>query len=70
MVLTQISSQVSRAAEIVGRLKTFSRKTDFSREVININHCIHSVNKIIGRQLTLQNIDFIFAWEYWVRVTE
>ncbi len=59
MVLKEISTQVSRAAEIVGRLKTFSRKADFSREVIDINHCICSVNKIIGRQLALQNIDLI-----------
>ena len=59
MVLTEISSQVSRAAEIVGRLKTFSRKADFSREVININDCARSVNKIIGRQVTLQGIDLV-----------
>ncbi len=59
MVLDEISAQVSRAAEIVGRLKTFSRKADFAREVIDINHCVRSVNKIIGRQITLQNIDLI-----------
>ncbi len=59
MVLNQISTQVSRAAEIVGRLKTFSRKADFSREVIQVNDCIRAVNKIIGRQITLQNIDLI-----------
>ena len=57
LVLFEISSQVSRAAEIVNRLKSFSRKADFAREVININNCIRSVNKIIGRQITLQNID-------------
>ncbi len=57
MVLHEISSQVSRAAEIVNRLKSFSRKADFAREVININNCIRSVNKIIGRQIALQNID-------------
>ncbi len=56
-VLTGISTQVSRAAEIIGRLKTFSRKADFSREVIDINTCIYSVNKIIGRQIALQNIN-------------
>jgi len=61
MVLTQISSQVTRASEIVGRLKTFSRKADFSREVISLNTCIRSVHKIIGRQITLQNIDFILC---------
>jgi C4-dicarboxylate-specific signal transduction histidine kinase len=59
MVLREISAQVSRAAEIVGRLKTFSRKADFSREVIDINQCARSVNKIIGRQITLQNIDLV-----------
>ncbi|MCP4023366.1 MAG: PAS domain S-box protein, partial [Desulfobacteraceae bacterium] len=57
MVLGEISTQVSRASEIVSRLKTFSKKADFAREVININDCIRSVNKIIGRQITLQNID-------------
>lgn len=59
MVITEISTQVSRASEIVGRLKTFSRKADFSREVIRINNCIRSVNRIIGRQITLQNIDLV-----------
>jgi PAS domain S-box-containing protein len=57
MVITEISSQVTRAAEIVNRLKKFARKADFTREVINVNNCIRSVNKIIGRQITLQNID-------------
>ncbi|HCY83550.1 MAG TPA: PAS domain-containing sensor histidine kinase [Desulfobacteraceae bacterium] len=57
MVLTEISAQVSRASEIVGRLKSFSRKADFAREVISLNRCIRSVHKIVGRQLALQNID-------------
>ncbi len=58
-VLREISAQVTRAAEIVNRLKNFSRKAGFSREVIDINHCVRSVNKIIGRQIALQNIDLI-----------
>lgn len=57
-VLAEISAQVTRATEIVGRLKSFSRKADFSREVIDINACARSVHKIIGRQITLQNIGF------------
>lgn len=61
MVLDQISNQVTRASEIVGRLKTFSRKADFSREVIDINTCVHSINKIIGRQIALQNIELILT---------
>ena len=56
MVAGEISAQVSRAAEIVGRLQTFSRKADFSREITHVNDCIRSVNRIIGRQITLQNI--------------
>ncbi len=59
MIVTEISTQVSRAAEIVGRLKSFSRKADFSREITDINLCIQTVSKIIGRQITLQNIDLI-----------
>lgn len=56
-VLTEISNQVTRAAEIVSRLKNFSRKVDFSREMVNVNTSILSVHKIIGRQIALQNID-------------
>ena len=52
----EISSQVTRSAEIIQRLKTFSRKSDFAREIIDINNCIKSVNNIVGRQLKLQNI--------------
>lgn len=56
MVSKEISEQVTRAAGIVGRLKKFSRKSDFSREIININNCIRSVCRIIDRQLLLQKI--------------
>ncbi len=56
IVLREISGQVTRASEIVGRLKRFARKADFSREVICLNTCVRAVHKIIGRQITLQNI--------------
>ncbi|MFO7749008.1 MAG: ATP-binding protein [Desulfobacteraceae bacterium] len=55
-VAGEISAQVTRSAEIIQRLKTFSRKSDFAREIIDINNCIKSVNNIVGRQLKLQNI--------------
>ncbi|WDP88435.1 MAG: PAS domain S-box protein [Desulfobacter sp.] len=58
MVVGEISDQVSRASEIVDRLKRFARKADFSREVISLNDCARAVHKIIGRQIALQNIDF------------
>jgi PAS domain S-box-containing protein len=57
LVIHEISDQVSRAGEIVNRLKKFARKADFAREIIDINLCIKAVNKIIGRQIALQNID-------------
>ena len=58
LVSGEISTQVTRASEIVDRLKHFSRKTDFSREIIDINSCIREVEKIIRRELFVQDIDF------------
>ena len=57
-VSREISTQVSRAAEIIGRLRSFSRKADFSRDLTNLNNCIRSVAKIVDRQLSLQNLEF------------
>ncbi|MCG8686482.1 MAG: ATP-binding protein, partial [Desulfobacterales bacterium] len=59
MVLREISSQVNRASQIVGRLKRFARKADFSREETNLNQCVNTVHKILGRQLALQNIEMV-----------
>lgn len=58
VVSGEISTQVSRASEIVDRLKHFSRKTDFSREITDINNCIREIDKIIRRELFVQDIDF------------
>ena len=57
LVSGEISTQVSRAAEIIGRLRNFSRKADFSRDLTNINQCIQAVTKILYKQLSFQNID-------------
>ncbi len=56
-VVTEISSQVDRAANIIRRLRDFGRKADFTKEPICINDPIQSVMEIIGRQLKLQDID-------------
>ena len=56
-IVHEISSQVDRAEGIIRRLRDFGRKTDFTREKIDINDPIVSVLDIIGRQLRLQNID-------------
>jgi len=58
-VSKEISTQVTRASEIIARLRKFSRKADFAREIVDINNCVKAVNKIVGRQLKLQNIDLI-----------
>jgi PAS domain S-box-containing protein len=62
-VLTEISAQVTRASEIVGRLKSFARKAEFGREVISINACVRAVHKIIGRQVALQDIQIKLCLE-------
>ena len=48
--------QVSRAAEIINRLREFGRKTEFVKEKVVINKPIRGVFAIIGRQLSLENI--------------
>ncbi len=48
--------QVSRAAEIINRLREFGRKTEFVKEKVEINKPIQGVFAIIGRQLSLDNI--------------
>jgi PAS domain S-box-containing protein len=48
--------QVSRAAEIINRLREFGRKTEFVKEKVDINKPIQGVFAIIGRQLSLENI--------------
>ncbi len=55
----EISTQVTRASEIVNRLRHFSRKSDFSREIVNINNCITAVNKIVKRELFVQDIELV-----------
>jgi len=55
-VVAEISGQVDRAVAIIQRLRDFGRKSDFSKNQVQINDCVRSVLEIIGRQLTLQNI--------------
>lgn len=55
-VVAEISGQVDRAVAIIQRLRDFGRKSDFSKNQVQINDCVRSVIEIIGRQLTLQNI--------------
>ncbi|MDJ0782158.1 MAG: ATP-binding protein [Desulfosarcinaceae bacterium] len=55
----EVSRQVDRATEIIGRLRDFGRKTDFTRERVCLNDPIRSVLKIVAPQLELQNINLV-----------
>ena len=55
-VATAVTDQVQRASEIINRLREFGRKPDFKKEPVNINTIISNVLKIIGNQLSLNNI--------------
>ena len=56
-VVREMSEQVLRASEIINRLRSFGRKSDFDKERVNVNEPIRDVLKIIGKQLMIQNIE-------------
>jgi len=56
-VVKEVSCQADRAAGIINRLRDFGRKADFTKEKIYINTPIRGVLEILGKQLSLQNID-------------
>ncbi|GAB6905344.1 hypothetical protein JCM12296A_11790 [Desulfosarcina cetonica] len=55
-VASAVTDQVQRASEIINRLREFGRKSDFRKEPVQINTVVANVLKIIGQQLTLNNI--------------
>ncbi|MDM8514961.1 ATP-binding protein [Desulfobacterales bacterium HSG16] len=57
-VVTEISSQVDRASEIINTLRSFGRKADPVKEKLDLNNSIKGVLSIVGRQFELQNIEF------------
>ncbi|MCJ7685405.1 MAG: ATP-binding protein [Desulfobacteraceae bacterium] len=59
-VVTQVSAQVDRAAETINRLREFGRKSDITKEKVDINKPIRGVLAIIAKQLGLQNIEVLF----------
>ena len=56
-VVNELNNQVDRAAEIIDHLKEYGRKSDFTREKVDINKSIKNVLDIVGKQLNLQNIE-------------
>ncbi len=55
-VATEVGNQVNRASAIINRLREFGRKTDFTKEQVDLNTPVHGVLGMIGRQLQLANI--------------
>ncbi len=53
----EMSSQVDRATEIINHLREFGRKSDFTKEPIDINKPARGVMSIMAHQLSLQNIN-------------
>ncbi len=59
-VVGAVSTQVNRASEIIQSLREFGRKPDFKKENVDLNQTIRDVMKIIGQQLSLQNIMVVY----------
>ena len=59
-VVSAVSIQVNRASEIIQSLREFGRKPDFRKEKVDVNATIKDVMKIIGQQLSLQNIKVVY----------
>ncbi len=59
-VVSAVSAQVNRASEIIQSLREFGRKPDFRKEKVDVNETIKDVMKIIGQQLSLQNIKVLY----------
>lgn len=55
-VVSEMSTQVDRAAEIINTLRSFGRKADLVMERVCINKPIRAVFSLVGRQFELDNI--------------
>jgi len=55
-IVREISRQVDRSAAIIKRLRDFGREADFTKHRVNLNEPVRGVLEILGRQLSLQNI--------------
>ena len=55
-VVSEMSTQVDRAAEIINTLRSFGRKAELIMERVDINKPIQAVFSLVGRQFELDNI--------------
>jgi histidine kinase len=55
-VVTEISTQVDRAADIINALRAFGRRSDLITEKVHVNKPVRGVYSILGRQFDLENV--------------
>ncbi len=55
-VVSEISTQVDRAAEIIDTLRAFGRKADLVKEKVDINRPVNGVHSIVRKQFELDDI--------------
>jgi PAS domain S-box-containing protein len=55
-VVSEMSTQVDRAAEIIDTLRAFGRKADLVKEKVDINRPVKGVHSIVGKQFELDDI--------------
>jgi histidine kinase len=55
-VVSEISTQVDRAAEIIDTLRAFGRKADLVKEKVDINRPVKGVHSIVRKQFELDDI--------------
>jgi histidine kinase len=58
-VVTQISAQVDRAAEIIQTLRSFGRKAGLLKEKVDLSRAVTGMLTIVRRQLELENIRLV-----------
>ena len=56
-VVSEISTQVDRAAEIIDTLRAFGRKADLVKEKVDINRPVKGVHSIVRKQFELDDIN-------------
>ncbi len=58
-VVGEVNEQVERASDIINRLRAFGRKTDDTKQAVDINEPVRGVLKMIGEQLKLESIKMV-----------
>lgn len=58
-VVTEISTQVDRASDIINTLRSFGRKADLLLEDVNLNEPVGSVVSLLSRQFRIEDVHIV-----------